>query len=89
VSRGRSRVGTGADRVRVLSVKLQFGRCSVRTHFKAALKVLNANKQLFRGFVEHRIGLNDAEEVSLQSLIGVRCPGTRWLNYSRDGRNPV
>lgn len=41
---------------------MQFGRCSVRRFFPGALKVLQLNKELFAGFIQHRVRLNQAEE---------------------------
>lgn len=46
------------------SLRFQFGRCSVRKFYPMALEILKANIPLFEGFVEHRIALDDAEEVS-------------------------
>lgn len=46
------------------SLKLQFGRCSVRRFFPGALRVLEANKELFAGFIENRIRWEQAEQVS-------------------------
>lgn len=43
---------------------MQFGRCSVRRFYPHALKVLQANKELFESFIEHRVRLDEAEEVS-------------------------
>ncbi|TXT05108.1 uncharacterized protein COLE_06428 [Cutaneotrichosporon oleaginosum] len=44
------------------NIRMQFGRCSVRRFFPGALKVLQLNKELFDGFIEHRIRLDQAEE---------------------------
>jgi threonine dehydrogenase-like Zn-dependent dehydrogenase len=44
------------------NVRMQFGRCSVRTFFPLALDVLKNNLALFTSFVEHKVGLEDAEE---------------------------
>lgn len=45
------------------NVRMQFGRCSVRHFFPCALNVLKANLDLFRGFVENKVDLKDAEKV--------------------------
>ncbi|WVR04915.1 hypothetical protein IAU60_001927 [Kwoniella sp. DSM 27419] len=42
--------------------KKWFGRCSVNRFFPAAIKVLQANKELFAGFIQHRIRFDQAEE---------------------------
>jgi hypothetical protein len=55
--------------VTLFSVKLQFGRCAVRKHFHASLDILLANKELFKSFVEKRIDLDQAEEVSLSCYL--------------------
>lgn len=47
------------------SVRLQFGRCSVRHFYPAALKVLMSNQELFMSFVEHKVNFSEAEEVSV------------------------
>lgn len=44
------------------NVRAQFGRCSVRTFFPAALNVLKANLELFKSFVENKVDLDEAEE---------------------------
>ncbi|WRT68091.1 uncharacterized protein IL334_005066 [Kwoniella shivajii] len=44
------------------NVKFQFGRCSVRTFYAAALEVLSANQDLFKSFIEHKVGFSQAEE---------------------------
>ncbi|WVQ84960.1 hypothetical protein IAT38_007124 [Cryptococcus sp. DSM 104549] len=44
------------------NIKFQFGRCSVRTFYSAALEVLMANQELFKGFIEHKVGFSQAEE---------------------------
>jgi len=44
------------------SVRMQFGRCSVRRFFPAALKVLQANRALFGEFIQHRVRLDQASE---------------------------
>ena len=42
------------------SVRLQFGRCSVRTMFPMALEVLRNNRELFDRFVEHSVPIDEA-----------------------------
>lgn len=44
------------------NVRMQFGRCSVRTFFPLALDVLKNNIDLFAKFVEHKVGIEEAEE---------------------------
>lgn len=44
------------------SVRLQFGRCSVRRYFDDALKVLKANRELFNGFIQQRVRFDQAAE---------------------------
>lgn len=44
------------------NVRMQFGRCSVRTFFPAAMRVLTSNLDLFRDFVQHRVPIDDAPE---------------------------
>jgi threonine dehydrogenase-like Zn-dependent dehydrogenase len=46
------------------NARLQFGRCSVRTFFPLALNVLRGNIALFKTFVENKVDLGEAEEVS-------------------------
>jgi hypothetical protein len=46
------------------SIRMQFGRCSVRTFYPAALQVLKDNLDVFKTFVENKISLDQAEEVS-------------------------
>lgn len=48
------------------SVRLQFGRCSVRHFYPAALEVLMHNQELFKSFIEYKVGFSQAEEVSVQ-----------------------
>jgi hypothetical protein len=43
---------------------MQFGRCSVRTFYPPALEVLRNHLDIFSSFVEHKVGINEAEEVS-------------------------
>jgi threonine dehydrogenase-like Zn-dependent dehydrogenase len=52
----------GSDRD---SIRLQFGRCSVPKYYEGGLKVLNDNRELFSTFVENKIRLDQATEVSL------------------------
>jgi hypothetical protein len=47
------------------SLRLQFGRCSVRTFTPAALQILRDNQDLFSTFIEHKVDLSEAENVSL------------------------
>ena len=51
------------------SLRLQFGRCSVRTYYAPALEILRANQQLFSTFIEHKVSLDQAEEVSHLSVL--------------------
>lgn len=44
------------------NIRMQFGRCSVRTFFPAAMRVLRDNLDLFSSFVQHRVPLDDAPE---------------------------
>lgn len=44
------------------NVRLQFGRCSVRHFYPAALEVLMNNQELFKGFIEYKVGFSQAEE---------------------------
>jgi threonine dehydrogenase-like Zn-dependent dehydrogenase len=44
------------------SVRLQFGRCSVRRYFDDALKILQANRALFDGFIHKRVRFDQAAE---------------------------
>ncbi|WWC96485.1 hypothetical protein V866_003353 [Kwoniella sp. B9012] len=44
------------------NVKLQFGRCSVRTFYQPALEVLIANQDIFKSFIENKVGFSEAEE---------------------------
>ncbi|EJT53302.1 hypothetical protein A1Q1_05265 [Trichosporon asahii var. asahii CBS 2479] len=44
------------------NVRMQFGRCSVRTFFPAAMNVLKGNLDLFRSFVQFKVGINEAPE---------------------------
>ncbi|BEJ07923.1 hypothetical protein CcaverHIS641_0500080 [Cutaneotrichosporon cavernicola] len=44
------------------NLRLQFGRCSVKTFFPYALQVLQDNRELFKTFVEHRISFDETEE---------------------------
>lgn len=44
------------------NVRMQFGRCSVRTFFPAALNVLKDNLELFKSFVENKVDLDEAPE---------------------------
>ena len=46
------------------SLRLQFGRCSVRTYYASALEILRANQELFSTFIEHKVSMDQAEEVS-------------------------
>jgi hypothetical protein len=50
---------------------MQFGRCSVRRFFPGALKVLEANRDLFSDFIEHRIRFDQAAEVNSLLTFGV------------------
>lgn len=43
------------------NIRMQFGRCSVRTFFPLALQVLKNNLELFEKFVEHKVDLGEAE----------------------------
>lgn len=47
-------------------MRLQFGRCSVRHFYPAALEVLMNNQELFKSFIEYKVGFSQAEEVSVQ-----------------------
>ena len=42
---------------------MQFGRCSVRTFYPPALEVLRDHLDIFSSFVEHKVGIEEAEEV--------------------------
>jgi len=42
---------------------MQFGRCSVRTFYPPALEVLRNHLDIFSSFVEHKVGIEEAEEV--------------------------
>lgn len=53
------------------NVRMQFGRCSVRTFFPLALNVLKANLELFQSFVENRVEIDQAEEVC--AACGANC----------------
>ncbi|WWC71078.1 uncharacterized protein I206_105031 [Kwoniella pini CBS 10737] len=44
------------------NVKLQFGRCSVRTFYQPALKVLVDNQEIFKSFIENKVGFSQAAE---------------------------
>lgn len=44
------------------NVRMQFGRCSVRTFFPLALHVLKDNLALFEQFVEYKVDLGEAEK---------------------------
>ncbi|KIR27493.1 alcohol dehydrogenase [Cryptococcus deuterogattii 99/473] len=44
------------------NVRLQFGRCSVRHFYPAALEVLVSNQDLFMSFIEHKVNFSQAEE---------------------------
>ncbi|KAK8858877.1 hypothetical protein IAR55_003108 [Kwoniella newhampshirensis] len=44
------------------NVKLQFGRCSVKTFYNAALEVLAENQEVFKSFIEHKVGFSEAPE---------------------------
>lgn len=44
------------------NVRMQFGRCSVKTFFPLALGVLKSNIGLFEKFVEHKVDLGEAEK---------------------------
>jgi hypothetical protein len=46
------------------SIRMQFGRCSVPKFFDEAFKILLANRDLFSSFVENKIRLEQAAEVS-------------------------
>ena len=46
---------------------MQFGRCSVRTFYPPALEVLRNHLDIFSSFVEHKVPLERAEEVSIPS----------------------
>ena len=48
----------------LFSLRLQFGRCSVQTYYCYALEVLRQNLELFSTFIEHKVSLDKAEEVS-------------------------
>lgn len=47
-----------------LSIRMQFGRCSVRTFYPPALEVLRNHLDIFSSFVEHKVPLDKAVEVS-------------------------
>jgi threonine dehydrogenase-like Zn-dependent dehydrogenase len=42
------------------SIRFQFGRCSVRRHFPAAIAILKDKSDLFKNFVEHVVGFDEA-----------------------------
>lgn len=42
------------------SARFQFGRCSVRRHFDAAIAILKDKSDLFKSFVEHVVDLDEA-----------------------------
>lgn len=42
---------------------MQFGRCSVRTFYPPALEILRNHLEIFSSFVEHKVGIEEAEEV--------------------------
>nr|XP_031864499.1 uncharacterized protein CI109_000414 [Kwoniella shandongensis]KAA5531571.1 hypothetical protein CI109_000414 [Kwoniella shandongensis] len=44
------------------NVKMQFGRCSVRTFYQPALEVLAENQEVFKSFIEHKVGFTQAAE---------------------------
>lgn len=44
------------------NIRMQFGRCSVRTFYPLALDVLKNNIDLFSQFVEHKVGIEEAKE---------------------------
>lgn len=48
----------------LLSIRMQFGRCSVRTFYPPALEVLRDHIDIFSSFVEHKVPIDKAEEVS-------------------------
>jgi hypothetical protein len=47
------------------SIRMQFGRCSVRTFYPLALEVLRNHLDIFSSFVEHKVGIDEAAEVRL------------------------
>ena len=59
---GSYRVPLGEKPLADRSVRMQFGRCSVRRFFPAALKVMQANQELFSEFIQHRVRLDQAAE---------------------------
>lgn len=44
------------------NIRMQFGRCSVRTFFPLAMDVLRNNLDLFKDFVQHKVRLEEAPE---------------------------
>ena len=54
---------------------MQFGRCSVRTFYPPALEVLRNHLDIFSSFVEHKVPLDKAEEVSTPRRLRRSRPG--------------
>ena len=45
-----------------LSLRFQFGQCSVPTYFDGALQILRKNQDLFGDFIQKKISIDEAEE---------------------------
>ena len=44
------------------SLRLQFGRCSVRRYFEPARELLQSSPETFADFIQYQAPLDDAEE---------------------------
>ncbi|ORX34455.1 chaperonin 10-like protein [Kockovaella imperatae] len=55
-------IGLDGEMLYDKNLRLQFGRCSVRTYYPYALEILRQNQELFSTFIEHKVSLDQAQE---------------------------